>query len=62
LDLAKENGFYCDFHEDKTIVPPFTVSTQQGKQFSVSIHFYLKAHLENPLGLYTMAKSMESLY
>jgi hypothetical protein len=60
LDLAKEKGFFCDFHEDKMIVPPFTVSTQQGKQFSVSAHFYLNGHLENPLGLLTMAESMES--
>lgn len=37
LDLAKEKRFYCDFHEDKLVVPPFTLSTLQGKQYAVSV-------------------------
>jgi deoxyribodipyrimidine photo-lyase len=36
LELAKDWNVYCDFYEDKLIVPPYKVSTQQGKQFSVS--------------------------
>ncbi|PVF94744.1 hypothetical protein CPB86DRAFT_867531 [Serendipita vermifera] len=35
LEQAKEWGVYCDFYEDKLIVPPYKVSTMQGKQFSV---------------------------
>lgn len=35
ISLAKEKGIFCDFHEDKLVVPPFKLSTQQGKQFAV---------------------------
>lgn len=36
IEIAKSNGIRCNFHEDKLLVPPFSLLTQQGKQFSVS--------------------------
>ncbi|KAG8834885.1 hypothetical protein FRC17_006630 [Serendipita sp. 399] len=35
IGIAKSKGIFCDFYEDKTVVPPFKLSTQQGKQFAV---------------------------
>ncbi|CAG8585406.1 10581_t:CDS:2 [Acaulospora colombiana] len=37
LEIAKDWGIYCDFYEDKLIVPPYKVSTMQGKQFSAHV-------------------------
>ncbi|KAG8772396.1 hypothetical protein FRC15_002759 [Serendipita sp. 397] len=35
IEIAKTKGIFCDFYEDKTVVPPFKLSTQQGKQYAV---------------------------